>query len=115
VGFSALFIDGTVSNGFEPNGRIGPDGSAGVFVPLGVAGDARYNSTARAADEESFVSRYFAIDVAALETSSESERSTALGRLDEDVPPRLPGDSCCCQLCAPRFDVAACDRVTPFR
>lgn len=102
--------------GFEPNGRMEPDRSPAVFVPLGAAGYARYDSTREAADDdESDESRYFDIDAAALETLSERERARALRKLDEDVPPLLPTDSCCCQWCAPRFDVAACDRLTPFR
>ena len=101
--------------GFEPNGRIEPDQSAAVFVPFGVAGYALYNSTPRAADAEWYQSRCFDVDAAAMETLSESERARVLRRLDEELPPLLPTDKCCCQLCAPHFDVAGCDRLVPFR
>ena len=93
--------------GFEPSGRIEPGRSLDVFVPLGSAGYARYDATRGPEDGEFSESRYFDIDASALETLGESERSRALRKLDEDVPPLLSTDSCCCQWCAPRFDVAA--------
>lgn len=101
--------------GFEPNGRIEPDRSAAVFVPLGTAGYGLYESTPRPADGDDAESRYFDIDASALETLRESERSRVLRKLDEDIPPLLPTGSCCCQSCAPHFDVAACDRLVLFR
>lgn len=111
--------------GFEPNGRIEPDRSAEVFAPIGTAGYAVYNATPREeeeeedgegeTDEEDFESRYFDIDASALEMLSKSERLRALKELDEGLPRFLPAGSCCCQWCAPAFDVAAADRVVPFR
>lgn len=101
--------------GFEPNGRIEPDLAGAIFVPVGVAGYAAYVSEPRPADEEYVESRYFDIDVAALETLDEREKPGLLRKLDDTLPPLLRAGSCCCQWCAPQFDVQACDRVVPFQ
>jgi hypothetical protein len=101
--------------GFKPDGRIECASSTALFVPFGIAGYAIFNPEPRPPDNEYTESRYFEIDVAAMDTLTESERSTVLRKLDEDIPPILPADSCCCQLCAPQFDVAACDRLVPFK
>jgi hypothetical protein len=102
--------------GFEPDGRIEPDSSTDIFVPLGAAGYALFNAAPRAPDDEAyFESRYFEIDVSAIETLSEAERARVLQTLDEELPRLFPPDTCCCQWCAPNFDVASVDRLVPFR
>ena len=102
--------------GFEPDGRIERAGSsAPLFVPFGIAGYALFNPEPRALDDEDVESRYFEIDSAALDTLDEGERAAVLRALDEQLPPILPVGSCCCQLCAPRFDAAACDALVPFK
>jgi hypothetical protein len=100
--------------GFKANGRTDPDRSTTVFVPMGAAGYAIYSSTPRDAGEEYFESRYFDIDASAVEALRENERAAVLRKLDQELPPIVPRDSCCCQLCAPQFDVAAVDRLVPF-
>jgi hypothetical protein len=101
--------------GFTPDGRIERASPAALFVPFGVAGYAQFNPVPRPPDDEYVESRYFDIDAAAMETLDESERAATLRAVDEQLPPILPTGLCCCQLCAPHFDVAACDRLVPFR
>ena len=86
-----------------------------LFVPFGIAGYALFNPEPRPPDDEYVESRYFDIDAAAMDTLEEGERAAVLRALDEQLPPILPVGSCCCQLCAPRFDVAAFDALVPFK
>ena len=101
--------------GFEPDGRIEcVPAQARFFVPFGAAGYALFNPAPGPADDDYRESRFFEMDAAALETLGDGERAAVLRTLDELMPPTLPSDSCCCQLCAPDFDAAACDRLVPF-
>jgi hypothetical protein len=101
-------------SGFKPNGRTEAAAPAPVFVPLGAAGYARFDPVPRPVDEEIVESRFFEIDAAATETLDDAEKAKVMQMLDEKLPPMLPSGSCCCQLCAPDFNAAACDRLVPF-
>jgi hypothetical protein len=102
--------------GFEPDERIEPDRSDLIFVPLGVWGYGLFNATPEPVDDDDDVhSRYFDIDASALETLDDGERERVLRRLDVEAPPLLPAQSCCCQMCAPDFEVGKLDRVVPFK
>lgn len=93
--------------GFEPTGRLEPEGGA-IFVPVGAAGYAWLGPTA--ADAAAQFDENVDVDAAFLDALTQTERDSALSRLGDEIR-RLRPDRCLCQLCAPDLDVSVYDRL----
>jgi hypothetical protein len=87
--------------GFEPNGRVEPDGGA-VFVPLGTAGYARAGSVSL--DSAEPTDETIEVDASSLDALSEAERTAMLSQVGDRLRAVRPR-RCLCQLCAPDLDV----------